>query len=87
MIGGGRGRHEKRQVKRTEYYSAVKVAFVVLAVLTTQLQVTVINCHIARNFHIAPGTLWVIVRVTALVSHKGDLGDEVFAPAEGHYPR
>lgn len=52
-------------------------------VLTTHLQVTVVDRHISKNVHVAPGPLRVVVRVTALVAYEPDLGDELLVLAEG----
>lgn len=54
-------------------------------VFTTQLQVTVVDRHVPRNLHVAPGALGVVVRVTALVAGQTDLGDELLVLAEAHH--
>lgn len=54
-----------------------------LVVFTTQLQIAVVDGHVSRKLHIAPGALRVVVRVTALVSRQADLRDEVLVYAEG----
>lgn len=54
-------------------------------VFTRQLQVTVVDRHVPRNLHVAPGALGVVVRVTALVAGQTDLGDELLVLAEPHH--
>lgn len=51
---------------------------------TAQLQVTVVDCDVSRNLHVAPGALGVIVWVSALVSLQNYLWDERFTPSEGY---
>ena len=54
------------------------------SVVTTQVQVTEVHGHVARDPHVAPGPLGVSVRVTALVPRERDLGDEVLVSAQLH---
>lgn len=54
-----------------------------LVVFTTQLKVAVVDRHVPRNLHIAPGALEVVVRVTALVAGQSDFRDELLVLAEG----
>lgn len=58
-----------------------------VTVFTTQLQVAVVHCDIPRHLHIAPGALWVIIRVPALVAFQTNLRDEVLVLTELLYLR
>lgn len=57
----------------------------VLVVFTTEVEVTVVDRHISRNLHVAPGALRVVVRVTALVAGQSDFRDELLVLAEGRH--
>lgn len=70
----------KRHVERSS--SVISCGFVL--VFTTQLYITVVNCHVSRNLHVAPGAFGVLVRITALVAVQRDLGDELLVTTQGH---
>lgn len=55
--------------------------FVCLA-FTTQVEVTVIDGHISRNLHEAPGALGVVVGIPTLVAGQSYFGDEFHVLAE-----
>lgn len=59
--------------------------------LTADVQVTVVDGHIPGVRHVAPGSLGIIVGVTALVCGQSDFWDELLVFAEslhhGRWPR
>lgn len=55
----------------------------VCVIFTAELKVTVVDCHVPEDLHVAPGALWVSVGVPTLVTQKADFGDELLVFAEG----